>query len=89
MIEENDWRLRGQEEYMKSLQFEFIQFIPKRGSSVHVHCEFCWHKFMECPENVEDCSNQGFCSVDERYWVCKECFKDFKEMFNWTHIVKK
>ena len=86
MIEENDWRLRGQEEYMKDLKFKYISFTAKKGGSLHAHCEFCWHKFMEYHENFEESSNEGYCSIDEKYWVCNECFEDFKDVFSWSCI---
>lgn len=86
MIEENDWRLRGQEEYLQNKDFCFMRFIPSENGNLHIHCEFCWHKFMETPEGVEDCSSEGYCSSDGKYWVCEECFKDLKEKFNWKLI---
>lgn len=86
MIEEDDWRLRGQEEYLQKEEFRFKKFIPAHSSSLHAHCEFCWHKFMENPEGVKDCSQEGYCSTDEKYWVCEECFQDFQEMFKWKLI---
>lgn len=86
MIEEDDWRLRGQEEYLQNKEFRFREFIPSGNGSLHTHCEFCWHKFMEYAEGVEDCSQEGFCSSDDKYWVCEECFRDFKDKFNWKLI---
>lgn len=86
MIEEDDWRLRGQEEYLQKKEFSFKKFIPAHNGSLHAHCEFCWHKFMENSEGVNDCSQEGYCSTDEKYWVCEECFQDFKEKFKWKLI---
>lgn len=51
MVNENDWRLRGQEDYMKN------------------------------SEGVPDCSDYGYRSLNGRYWVCKECFIDFKNVY--------
>lgn len=83
MIEKDDWRLRGQEEYMQGIQFIYKSFVSSNDNSKHEHCEFCWHKFMEQPEGVEDCSSEGYCSSDGKYWVCEECFEDFKNEFSW------
>lgn len=70
MIEGDDWRLRGQDEY-------------SQNGSLHARCEFCWHKFMENPDGVKDCSKQGYCSIDGKYWICEDCFNDFRKKFNW------
>ena len=86
MIDENDWRLRGQEEYMKGLKFRFSSFLSENE---HAHCEFCWHKFMKNPGEMEDCSSEGYCFGDNCFWVCKECFHDFKELFQWETLDDK
>lgn len=83
MIEEDDWRLRGQDEYLQNKVFQFKEFLNSQNGSLHTHCEFCWHKFMENPDGVKDCSKQGYCSIDGKYWVCEECFNDFRKKFNW------
>lgn len=83
MIEENDWRLlRGHDEYLRNKKFQYKEFKKLREEWDHEHCEFCWHKFMENPDGVEDCSTHGYCSIDGKYWVCENCFKDFAEKFN-------
>jgi len=46
----------------------------------HEHCEFCWHKIMA--DNVEEC----FCTPDYCHWICKECYDDFKDKFDWKVI---
>lgn len=84
----DDWRLRGQEDYLKNQKFVFQKYSSINGKSLHAHCEFCWHKFMENPEGVEDCSDCGYCSIDNRYWICEDCFADFKHMLN-LHAKKK
>ncbi|MCM1225339.1 MAG: hypothetical protein NC548_63920 [Lachnospiraceae bacterium] len=82
-IEEDDWRLiRGQDEYLRNKKFQYKEFKKLQDDWDHEHCEFCWHKFMENPEGVKDCSKQGYCSVDGKYWVCEECFNDFAEKLN-------
>ena len=82
MIEKNDWRLRGQEEYLQNKTFQYKQFMNFTNKCSHAHCEFCWHKFMENPEGIADCSRQGYCSMDGSYWICEECFKDFQDELN-------
>lgn len=82
MIEENDWRLRGQEDYLKNKKFKLKKFKTAEQNSSHTHCEFCWHKFMENADGIKDCSDEGYCSSQGDYWICKECFEDFKDEFN-------
>ena len=82
---QKDWRLRGQEDYLHNKKFIFKKFISHKGC-LHSHCEFCWHKFMESSNGLKDCSNEGYCTEDEKYWVCRECFDDFREDFNWILI---
>ena len=79
----NDWRLRGQEEYLQNQVFQYIRFTGLPGKSLHAHCEFCWHKFMVNPDGVNDCSRQGYCGADGKYWVCEECLEDFREKLHW------
>lgn len=42
----------------------------------HEHCEFCWEKAT----TDKECS--FYCTGDLKYWVCEECFNDFKEQFH-------
>ena len=90
---EKDWRLgRDQEDYLKNENLVYKSFKSKLSkddincASDHHHCEFCWHRFMEDSTNVEDCSTEGYCTTDERIWICKTCYTDFKDLFNWTII---
>ncbi len=43
----------------------------------HEHCEFCWEK----AQTDNPCT--FYCTEDMGYWICDECFQDFREMFNW------
>ena len=43
----------------------------------HEHCEFCWEKALT------DKNCEFYCTEDMYYWICAECFRDFKEKFNW------
>ena len=81
MIKKDDWRLRGQEEYLFDKSFIHKRFAAQNGH-MHKHCEFCWHKFMESCEGIKDCSNTGYCTEDGLYWVCESCYEDFKDCFH-------
>lgn len=78
----NDWRLTGQDEYMKNVKLKLIvpSEIHKKDSLWHVHCEFC----MRTIDNSykESC----YCTLDNYRWICTQCYNDFKEMFNWTVV---
>ena len=43
----------------------------------HEHCEFCWKKALT------DKNCEFYCTEDMYYWICAECFRDFREKFNW------
>ena len=81
MVDENDWRLTGQEKYLKGVTLYWRQYTRWSESWEHDHCEFCWAKFM-----VEDYPNvlhEGYTTEDEYRWICKKCFEDFKDIFVW------
>jgi hypothetical protein len=42
----------------------------------HDHFEFCNYI-------IEYKSKIFYCTEDEYYWVCEECFDEFKDLFKW------
>ena len=44
----------------------------------HAHCEFCQEKALTDKNSI------FYCTDDMQYWICEECFRDFRERFNWT-----
>lgn len=74
MLYKDDWRITNQEDYLMNAVFVKTKFSEKEKRE-HEHCSFCWEKF-----NKTDL-NEGFCSIDGKYWVCETCFYDFKERF--------
>ena len=111
----DDWRLNGQEEYLKDLPLykvsfpefwkkaydeknAFYQMISAKahqhvehthqgedyleGEKIqhfwHEHCEFCWEKA------TTDMKGVFYCTKNMYYWVCPQCFNDFKTAFGWT-----
>ena len=112
---EQDWRIKGQEEYLQNVVLykvvfpEFwqqaykhknafyqlvvqnaqkhVELFPETAAYLdgeqvrlfwHEHCDFCWEKAMT------DTECEFYCTKDMRYWICKECYEDFKDKFNWT-----
>jgi transposase-like protein len=54
-------------------------FIPT--SKDHEHCVFCWKKIMA--DHSKDIHREAYTTQDEQHWVCKNCYNDFNDMFNW------
>jgi hypothetical protein len=81
MREADDWRLQGQEEYLKDISLSWKKYTRYSESWEHDHCEFCWAKFME--EDLPDVLHAGYATEDNYRWICEQCFEDFKDMFNW------
>ena len=82
MIEQNDWRLRGQEDYLKGRKLLKIPF-QRSEMSDHYHCDFCWAKFSDSDGDL----HEGYVTAGERNnWICPECFADFREMFQWELV---
>lgn len=79
MIEKDDMRLAGQERYLKDKTLFFQKWIPHNEEWEHDHCEFCWEKFSDAADSLQE----GYTTEDRYYWICSECFEDFKESFGW------
>ena len=83
MIDPNDWRLHGQERFLKGvvlLKREYRRYQPNAQWD-HDHCAFCWAKFMV--EEVPEVLHEGYCTEDEYHWICASCFSDFRDHFEW------
>lgn len=82
MVNESDWRLRGQEKYLKGVVLVRRKYHPPSAQWDHDHCEFCWAKFMEIqhPETL----TEGYCTENSYRWICDNCFNDFKEQFGFA-----
>ena len=81
MVENNDWRLRGQERYLKGVTLVFKPYLKYREDWDHDHCDFCGAKFME--QKNDKTLNEGYTTEDDYHWVCTRCFNDFKKIFRW------
>lgn len=81
MIEQNDWRLHGQDDYLKGRKLVKVPF--RSELSDHYHCDFCWARFSD----LEGDLHEGYVTAGKRHhWICPECFEDFKEMFQWELV---
>ncbi len=81
MAEKPDWRLTNQQKYLSQAKLKWARYVPPRESWDHDHCEFRWAKFMasDDPDSVQ----KGFVTEDDYRWICKTCYEDFKDMFQW------
>jgi hypothetical protein len=74
-----DWRLQGQERFLKRADFRWATYVPYREGWDHDHCEFCGVKFSM---RSDEC-NAGYVTKDGYHWVCERCYEDFKSLFEW------
>ena len=81
MIYKDDWRLKRQRKYIEGLTLFYKDFVPFRRGMDSDHCEFCWAKFGVSV--APDVLNQGYTTENNYYWICKNCYEDFREMFDW------
>ena len=77
----DDWRLQGQEKYLKGVSLSYKKYVPYREGWEHDHCEFCGRKFMQ---NDPEALEAGYVTDDNYHWVCKDCYGDFKKLFEWV-----
>ncbi len=81
VVAKDDWRLTNQMNYLKDRSWSWKPYTKYREGWDHDHCSFCWQKFTESgtPETL----HEGYSTQADYYWVCAQCFEDFKEMFAW------
>ncbi|MDE7379853.1 MAG: hypothetical protein K2N14_02260 [Clostridia bacterium] len=82
-MDKNDWRLDGYNGYLNCAIFKLEKF-KSTATNDHEHCVFCWQKITDL--DIADCDREGYCTTDieteQTNWVCKQCYNDFKEQFN-------
>jgi hypothetical protein len=76
----NDWRLQGQEKYLRDAVLERKKYQRYREGWDHDHCEFCGAEFsLETPGALQ----AGYATQDNYRWICDACFQDFRNLFGW------
>jgi hypothetical protein len=80
MIEPNDWRLIIPKEYLKGETLLHKNWVSVQPDWDHDHCKFCGDKVDASTPD------KWYCTTDEYYWICENCFNDFKDMFHWKVI---
>jgi hypothetical protein len=76
----DDWRLQGQERFLKGAVLRAATYSPSRDGWDHDHCEFCGAKFSDRPGDLKS----GYVTGDEYHWICAACYADFRDHFDWT-----
>ena len=84
MREPKDWRLTNQERYLKGATLAWRPYVPASPKNDHDHCEFCFAKFMQ--QDYPDTLHEGYSTPDRYRWICKPCFDDFVDLFQWKVI---
>jgi hypothetical protein len=86
VVDPSDWRLQGQEQWLRGVELcrRAYRLYAKNPAWDHDHCEFCSAKFMV--DDLPDVLHEGYCTLDERHWICAACFDDFNEMLAWIVV---
>jgi hypothetical protein len=79
-----DWRLQGQEKYLKGKILKWKKYNKPRPGWDHDHCEFCWQKIAEEQDKIKNSINEAYCDESCNKWVCPTCYEDFKISFEWS-----
>lgn len=76
----NDWRLTNQMNYLYRKTLKKTVFEPYRDNWEHEHCAFC-------TKTIDDTTlNPVYTTEDKYHYICEECFEDFKDIFEWYVI---
>lgn len=86
MAGQKDWRLHGQERYLKGVILFHRRYrqYAEDPEWDHDHCVFCWAMFMV--EDAIDTQQHGYATEGDYWWICEACFNDFKGMFEWKVV---
>lgn len=78
---QDDWRIANQMSYLYRAKLKRAKFEATPAND-HEHCEFCFDKFGE----NENLLKSGYCTLNEYYWICDGCFRDFQKQFEWKVV---
>lgn len=80
MIDKDDWRLMNDVGYLMNAEIdpvgyeEIVTYRPQIK-----HCVFCWE---QVPQKLSYYQT-WYVPLDKSCAICENCFKDFREQFNW------
>lgn len=78
----SDWRLQGQEAFLRGAALRRVEYKPYRTGWDHDHCEFCGSKFSRDLDDL----HEGYVTEDNYHWICDGCYQDFRVQFGWRVI---
>ena len=90
---QDDWRLAGNEDLFRAAVFVEKRYKQWGPDWDHDHCSFCHEPFAEEASEADrpDAHHEGFSTPgppsdpkDDYYWVCQQCFADFREYLGRT-----
>ena len=83
MADQNDPRLTDQMSYLYGKTLVYRSWSSPDPKWEHDPCAFCWETFSAVPDTL----HEGYVTDDplprNQYWICPDCFRDFREMFHW------
>jgi hypothetical protein len=68
MVDQTDWRLQGQEKYLKGITLQGKVYEQLSPDWDHDHCDFCWAKFMD--RDLPEVLREGYVTFDDHHWIC-------------------
>jgi hypothetical protein len=77
-----DWRMQGQERYLKGIELCRSRYKPASPQWDHDHCAFCGGKFALRGGDFTD----GYATLNAYHWICDGCYEDFKTTFAWKIV---
>ncbi len=92
-VSDTDWRLVGQEKWLKGIELHYTEFRKRQGREDwdHEHCEFCWQKIVgraDLNKYKSDVICEAYTDEVGYRWICPTCFHDFQSRFDWQLVEK-
>jgi hypothetical protein len=85
-LESDDWRLLGQEKYLFGAILSLKKYSDRKTETDHDHCEFCGAKFSD---TIPGKLTEGYTTQDDYWWLCNECFENFKDKFKFLSTFRQ
>lgn len=81
-MQKDDWRIMNQDDYLQNKTLYLHRFDKWSNIWDHEHCAFCFTKFSK----KEGDAHEGYSTLDDYYWICTDCYNDFKKAFSWYEL---
>lgn len=63
--------------YLHNLELTYTPLQFPQGE--HDHCELCWARFSDAPEDLQE----YFQTSDGKVRICRECVNNYADLFGW------